>query len=164
MVSRGTTDLVLRNLTDVSIRMYSKNTQTKTALSKAYIVEHRADGSEILKYLTWKPQGGEKRRLKWMLSGLPTPALNKAYKELRRKSTDEHIQAAREKLQEMRGEKEPDKKTKTANPNIERFKDSVGKMYDTHVRTTDIVLKTGLSRYWVEKCIAAHLNGGNDDV
>jgi energy-coupling factor transporter ATP-binding protein EcfA2 len=163
-VTRAGVDLVLRQLSDLVIKMYSRSTVTNQSLFKAYLVDHNSKGEEILKFFTWVAPDKKKRRINWWIGGLPSPELNTAYKQLRLEATNAHITEAGEKLKERRGEKDPDKKQKTVHPNIEKYKALVGAMYDTHTRTTDIAIKTGLSRYWIEKCIAAHLNGGNDDV
>lgn len=160
-VIRGGTDLVLRQLTDVVIKMNSRSTITNQSLFKAYLVDRNSKGEEILKHFTWIAPDGKKRRINWWIGGLPSSELNEAYKKMRIASTDQHISDAFDKLQEKRGIIPPkEKREPVVHPNITQFAQKVGKMYDDRARMTDIAVETGLSQYWITKCLAAYKKGG----
>lgn len=149
-------DVALRGLIDYRAEMQFKNTKIGKAYFKFFLLEHADDGTEYKHFLTWHG----KRIVLWTI-GKPSKELNSAYQKLRSESTNEYIEAAREKLdKKYNGGKNSEKKTdgriKNYNEmpivkdNIERVKALKEEGYNIE----QVCNKTGLSRYWVNRCLA----------
>lgn len=158
-------DLQARQMTDFRAHMLWKNTHTQQGVFKIYYIEQGLDmngkSKEYKKFLTWKG-----KRLTKVVIGKPSPAFEKAYKEMRRANTDEFIEEAQRKLENDFGtnsqsaendEKNYSKNGYSNHPNVLAIRDDVIRIRNDPNRTkkektdTAIARELDTTRYWVER-------------
>jgi hypothetical protein len=92
-------DIQARGMADFRAQMLYKDTKNNQAFFKFYYLEQgekKGKPTEYKKFLTWHG----KRVTKWVI-GRPSPGLEKAVKKIRRDNTDDYIEAARDKVNEV---------------------------------------------------------------
>jgi hypothetical protein len=145
-------DIQARGMTDYRAEMLYKNTTTGQAFFKFFYLEQSEYG-EYKKYLTWHG-----KRVKVWVIEKPTDELNTAYKKMRRTNTDEYIDTAREKVNaKLNGEEpKPDKRIRdyAKNPVVIANREKVLSMRAAGKRPAAISRETGLSPWWVQRCLA----------
>lgn len=89
-------DIQARQMTDFRAQMLFKNVKAGQSVFKFFYLEQGENGKEYKKYMTWN----KKRVTKWII-GKPSDKLNEAYKKMRRENTDQFIEDAGTRLQEI---------------------------------------------------------------
>lgn len=155
-------DLQARQMTDFRAHMLWKNTRTQQGVFKIYYIEQGLDmngkSKEYKKFLTWKG-----KRLTKVVIGKPTPAFEKAYKEMRRANTDEFIEDAQRKFEndfapntsDAENENQNGKNKYVDHPNVVSIRDEVLRIRGNpdlpkkEKTDTAIARKLKTTRYWV---------------
>ena len=97
MVFKKTIDVGTRELADYIIQIKSSNPYTKQTFGKIFFYEVSDDGTEYKKYLRWKdPVSGITYRIKDWIGTLPTKETLNAYNNMRRYSSVQLIEEARQ--------------------------------------------------------------------
>lgn len=141
----GNVDKNGRELSDYRAEMVQKNTFTKQAVFKFFLLEQgkdaRGQSKEYHKFLSWHG-----KRIKYWVISQPSNELNEQYKKMRRESTDQFIQEARDKLLEDKKPKKSDR--------VKEASDDILSLYRSGMNLNAIAAKVGLSRYHVAKAVS----------
>ncbi|MFA6331677.1 MAG: hypothetical protein WCX22_01885 [Methanoregula sp.] len=144
-------DVQARGMTDYRAEMLYKDVTTGQAFFKFFYLENNEYG-EYKKYLTWHG-----KRIKTWIIEKPSDKLNVAYKTMRRENTDQFIEDARIKVDaKLNPKKKTDGRIKdyASLPVVIENKDRVKALKAQGMRVEGIVGETGLTRYWVQRCLS----------
>jgi len=144
-------DKIPRTLVDYSIKIISLNTYNKQTLSKVFTSElNDQTGKEYRRFLTWKGM-----RIRYWVSGLPSPKMFAAYKILRRERTDEHVAATYEKFILKSQQAQPKKRKNGIEDIVLARNAEVKQLYATGASLRGIARKLGVTATVVDRCLAA---------
>lgn len=85
-----------RSLADYIINVQYSNPFTQQTVCKVYTYSENSRGDELKKFLTWSDANGQKKRLKFFISTLPSRELLDAYNIKRRENSVKLVQQCRE--------------------------------------------------------------------
>ena len=150
-------DKVARELTDYQIHMVSKNTYTGQSICKAYYCEIGSNGDMYRKFLTFHGN-----RVKYWVCERPSKEIESQYRDIRMKNTVTAIDQLYEKMIERNGTGEPKTdgriKDYTQSPEYEKHGETIREMTANKERVEEIVRKTGLTRYKIQRIQSAQMN------
>lgn len=158
-IMKSHVDIQARGMTDFRAEMQYKDVSSGQAFFKFYYLENTEYG-EYRKFLTWH---GKRVKL-WMIEK-PSEGLNSEYQAMRRKNTDSFIEEAREKVMAKIA---PGKKTDGrirdygSMPIVIENAARCKELLDAGNNLEQIARDTGLTRYWVERCLSVNATSGGE--
>jgi len=158
-VYRNDIDKGSRGLADYVCKVEKTDPYTQQSLVRVYMYEEDDDGNVYKKYLTWRDENGKKHRLKFFVGTLPSPALNAAYKEMRKINSISLVGEARKKYEELIGTRmegsDPEERRKNSVREIvEKNRPTAIFMRSQGMSMRAIGRELGLNNYQLDRCLS----------
>jgi hypothetical protein len=142
-----------RSLADYLVTIVGSIPFTKQTLSKVYKFSSTDSGFEMRKFLTWVDLTGQKHRIRFWVSTLPSEKLQKDYEALRMKNSIDLVNEAREKhITNPKNTALPHQRIKPTDSIVSQYGERVREMFASGNTKKHIAYELGLTPYQVDRC------------